>query len=429
MASGPMSKVVDHLHRLALSLDPDTATDGQLLEGFITRRDEAAFAALVRRHGPMVQGVCRRVVGDHHDADDAFQATFFVLARKADDIRPRDMVGNFLYGVAYRTALKARAVRLRRRAIEKQVEDMPQPMVAEQDVWLDLQPLLDQELNKLPDVYRTPVVLCDVEGRSRKDVARQLGVPEGTLSSRLNRGRRMLAKRLGRRGVTLSSVALGAALTAHAAAAAVPAGLAAATTKTAVLLAAGAGVVPASVAALMDAALKSLLLNKVAALASLIVAVVLGTGVLTTRAPAPENLAAPSAELRTNRVPPTDEERLQGTWDVVSLETDGRAVPLIPELCDQVVTFKADTLRTRFASTADDGTPTTATFKLGPSQAPKTIDVLVEGAKRSSGIYHLDKGTLTICLAPAGHDRPTEFKTNPEGPAVLFVLKPASVRG
>ncbi len=391
MASGPMSKVVDHLHRLAASLDPDVATDGQLLEGFIARRDEVAFAALVRRHGPMVLGVCRRVVGDPHDAEDAFQATFFVLARRADVIRPRDMVGNWLYGVAYRTALKARTVRQRRRAAEKQVLDMPHPATVEKEVWSDLQPLLDQELNKLPDVYRTPVVLCDVEGRARKDVARQLG--------RLARGRQMLARRLGRRGVTLSAAALGAVLAQKAASAAVPATLAAATAKTGALLAVGAGVIPASVAALMSATFKSLLLNKVTSTVSLSLAALVGMGMLVTHSSPPSPPSHPTSAVKVAAVSaPTDEERLQGSWDVVALETDGRAVPLPPEMRDQVVTFKADTVRTRFTP-YDDGAVGAATFKLGHTRAPKTIDVLVEGSHHSSGIYQLENDLLTICLA------------------------------
>jgi RNA polymerase sigma-70 factor (ECF subfamily) len=424
-----MRKVVDHLQRVARSLDPETATDGQLLEGFIARRDEAAFAALVRRHGPMVLGVCRRVVGDAHDAEDAFQATFFVLARNADNICPRDMVGNWLYGVAYRTALKARTVRQRRQAVEKQVLEMPHPARVEKEVWTDLQPLLDKELNKLPDVYRTPVVLCDVEGRARKDVARQLGVPEGTLSSRLARGRQMLARRLGRRGVTLSAVALGAVLAQNAAAATVPAALVASTAKTGALLAVGAGAIPAPVAVLMSAGAKSLLLNKVTSGVSLLLAAVVGTGMLVRDSPtAPAPTHSPPIARTATVAAVTDEDRLQGSWDMVALETEGKAVPVPAEMRDQVVTFKADTVRTRFTPYEEDAAGA-ATFRLGPSRAPKTIDVLVKGSRHSAGIYQLENDLLRICLAPAGHDRPTEFKTTPEGSAVLFVLKQAPARG
>src|SRR5207302_2960368 len=116
--------------------------------------DEAAFAALVQQHGPMVWGVCRRLLANHHDAEDAFQATFLVLVRKAASVVPREMVANWLYGVAHQTALKARATTARRRAREKQVPDMPEPAAAPQKLWDDLQPLLDQELSRLPDKYR-----------------------------------------------------------------------------------------------------------------------------------------------------------------------------------------------------------------------------------------------------------------------------------
>ena len=184
-------------------------TDGQLMESFIARRDEAAFGELVRRHGPMVLGVCKRALPNQHDAEDAFQATFLVLACKAASILPREMVGNWLFGVACRTAQKIRAMTARYRAREKQVGVLPETPVEGEDVH-ELGCLLDQELERLPDKYRVPVLLCELQGRSRKEVARQLGLPEGTLSSRLATARRMLATRLARRGfgVTGGAIAL-----------------------------------------------------------------------------------------------------------------------------------------------------------------------------------------------------------------------------
>src|SRR5712692_7030336 len=125
MATGQMNEVLRHLRRAALQ-DGSGVSDGQLVECFITRGDEAAFEALVRRHGPMVLGVCRRVLTNPHDAEDAFQATFLVLVRKAASIRQRELVGNWLYGVAYRTALEARAATTRRRTKERQVNPMPE---------------------------------------------------------------------------------------------------------------------------------------------------------------------------------------------------------------------------------------------------------------------------------------------------------------
>src|SRR5262249_12607774 len=149
-------------------------TDGQLLGRFIERRDEAAFAALVRRHGAMVWGVCRRVLGEHHDVEDAFQAAFLVLVRKAASIVPQEMVGNWLYGVAYQTALRARAARAKRRTRERQLMQMPEPTAAEPTLWRDLKPVLDQELSRLPAKYRVAIILCDLEGKTRREAARQL---------------------------------------------------------------------------------------------------------------------------------------------------------------------------------------------------------------------------------------------------------------
>jgi RNA polymerase sigma factor (sigma-70 family) len=196
--------------------------DDRLVERFLARRDEDAFAALVRRHGPMVLGVCRRVLRNHHDAEDAFQATFLVLARRAATLRPRPSVGPWLYGVAYRTALGAAAGIARRQARERQVRDMPHPHVAPAEP-PDWRPLLDRELSRLSERYRAAVVLCDLEGKTRKEAARLLGVPESTLVNRLARARALLARRLRGRGVGLVGAALAAALAADTASAEVPA--------------------------------------------------------------------------------------------------------------------------------------------------------------------------------------------------------------
>src|SRR5262249_36349295 len=215
--ASPISGVIERLRRAALR-DGAARGDGELLGAFIERHDEAALAALVKRHGPMVWGVCRRLVS-HHDAEDAFQATFLVLVRKAASVVPREMVGNWLYGVAHRTALLARRTAARRKAREVQVTAMPDAEAVQQDHWPDLQLVLDQELSRLPDHYRAVLVLCELEGRTRKEVARQLGVPEGTVAGRLARARALLAKRLTGRGVTLSVGVLAAVLAHNAAAA------------------------------------------------------------------------------------------------------------------------------------------------------------------------------------------------------------------
>jgi RNA polymerase sigma factor (sigma-70 family) len=240
-------------------------TDGQLLEGFVARRDEAAFEALVRRHGPMVLGVCRRLLNHAQDAEDAFQATFLVLVRKANSLRQPELLGNWLYGVAYRTALEARAAAALRRSREKQVNPMPEPVAHDDaEICRELRPLLDRELNRLPDKYRIAVVLCDLEGGTRRDVAQQLGIAEGTLSGRLTTAHRMLAKRLARHGLTLAGPALAAALSPGAASACVPAPLVSSTVQAAAAVAAGSGavaMVSASVAALVEGVMKAMLMK------------------------------------------------------------------------------------------------------------------------------------------------------------------------
>jgi len=266
MATSQMNEFIQHLRRAVLLRDGAGRTDGQLLEDFTSRRDEAALAALVRRHGPMVWGVCRRVLRNYHDAEDAFQATFLVLVRKAASIMPREMVANWLYGVAHQTALKARATTARRKGRERQVAEMPEPAVMEQNLWGDLQPLLDQELSRLHDKYRVAIVLCDLEGKTRKEVARQLGLPEGTVASRLARARTMLAKRLARHGFAVSGGALAAVLSRQLASAGVPTPVAYSTIKAAALLTAGrataTSVVSCKVAALTQGVLKAMPLTK-----------------------------------------------------------------------------------------------------------------------------------------------------------------------
>src|SRR5260370_30717443 len=196
MAVSQIEPIIKHLRTVALRQDGAETSDGQLLENFATTHDAAAFEALVRRHGPMVWGACHRLLRNQHDAEDAFQATFVVWARKAASVSPREMVGNWRYGVAHTVALRAQVATAKQRVRERQVMHMPEPAPVNQGIPEDLQTLLDQELRRLPDKYRTAIVLCDLEGRTRREGARQFQIPEGTLSSRLTTGRRMLAARL-----------------------------------------------------------------------------------------------------------------------------------------------------------------------------------------------------------------------------------------
>jgi RNA polymerase sigma factor (sigma-70 family) len=301
MANGQMSGVLRHLRRVAFIRDGGGLTDGQLLERFLTRREEAAFEELVRRHGPMVLGVCRRILRHSQDAEDASQATFLVLVRKAASVRPRELVGNWLYGVAYRTSLKVRATIARRRVKER---EMSRPEALEDKVWRELQPLVDQALNRLPDKYRVPIVLCDLEGKTHKEASRQLGCPVGTLSGRLSRARVLLAKGLSRRGLALSSGTVAAVLSQNTASACIPASLVISTVKAATLMAAGeavSGVISTKVAALTEGMVKSVFVTKLKiATAVLMMMGVLGGGVfaplaLSKTPPGPEGTVVKSA--------------------------------------------------------------------------------------------------------------------------------------
>jgi RNA polymerase sigma factor (sigma-70 family) len=261
---GNVTDLMDNLRRAILRNGAGLG-DGELLGSFIERHDEAALAALVRRHGPMVWRVCRRLL-PHHDAEDAFQATFLILVRKAASVVPREMVANWLYGVAHQTALHARRTASRRRTREVQVEQMPDPEAVREDRWADVRPVLDEELSRLPDIYRAVIVLCELEGRSRKETARQLGVPDGTVGGRLARARVLLAKRLARRGIVLSGGALAAVLAQNAASADVPHAVVVSTISAACAYAAGRaatpGVISAQVAALTEGVLKVMLVSK-----------------------------------------------------------------------------------------------------------------------------------------------------------------------
>jgi RNA polymerase sigma factor (sigma-70 family) len=254
----PINSILRHVRRAALLRD----ADGQLLERFLASRDEAAFEALVRHHGRMVLGVCRRVLGNHHDAEDAFQATFLVLVRKAASVRRRAAVGSWLYGVAYRTALEAKGRLARRRVRERQVRDMLQPTAEPEEALRELLPVLDRELSRLPEHYRSAVVLCDLEGKTRGEAARLLGVPESTLSGRLTTARRLLAKRLARYGPAFAGGALAAALAQGAASACVPAPLIVSTTRAATLVAAGNPAAAGKAAVLAEGVLKTMFVTK-----------------------------------------------------------------------------------------------------------------------------------------------------------------------
>jgi RNA polymerase sigma factor (sigma-70 family) len=269
-----MAELTRELRRL---LTPNhAAADADLLGQFVADRDGLAFAALVARHGPMVLAVCRRVLRHRQDAEDAFQATFLVLARRAAAVKPRALLGNWLYGVAYRTALAARRVARARRAREaKAAAQRGEEAAPEITLAPDLRAALDRELAALPDIYRAAVVACDLEGLSRREALARLGWTEGTLASRLARARALLARRLARYGLAVPAMGLAAA----AGPAVVASGLAEPTVRLGTLVAAGEAAVAAPVAALMEGAMRTFVLTKIKGLTA---AAVLGCAVAMT---------------------------------------------------------------------------------------------------------------------------------------------------
>jgi RNA polymerase sigma factor (sigma-70 family) len=271
--------------RRSLALAGEGPADAALLARFVAERDEAAFAALVRRHGPMVLGVCRRLLGDAHDAEDAFQAAFLVLACRAASVERHRPLACWLHGVARRCALSA----ARRRRREAPMDGVPEPACQPPEP-RDWVPVLDEELDRLAEKYRAVLLLCDLQGRTRKDAARLLGVPPGTVDSRLATARKALAERLTRRGVTLP---VGAALTA-----AVPAWLTGSTAKAAALAAAGEALAASAAATLMREVLKVMFVKKLAKAALVVVLAAVALGGVAYRGAGPGSARAAPPEAK-----------------------------------------------------------------------------------------------------------------------------------
>jgi RNA polymerase sigma factor (sigma-70 family) len=293
MAHAQLEPVVRHLRRLAGTPECHDPSDAQLLRRFAAGREEAAFAALVERHGRLVLGVCRRVLRHEQDAEDAFQATFLTLARHAASIQASEAVGSWLYRVAFRVATRAGVHMARQRAREREAAGR-RPQAASSDLaWRELQEVLQEELGHLPEKYRAPFVLCCLEGRTGPEAAGLLGWKEGTVTSRLAEARQRLRQRLARRGIVLTAVLTAAALVQRSAATEVPAALAGTTVRAAT----GGGVSPA-VAALVRGATRALALTpaRVGTALLLLAGLALGAGALTHQALAARQAAQPPAD-------------------------------------------------------------------------------------------------------------------------------------
>ncbi len=412
-------------------------TDGELLDRFVARREPAVFEAIVRRHGPMVWGVCRRVLRDHHDAEDAFQAAFLVLSRKAASVMPRGKLGNWLYGVAYRTAVKASAMRARRIARERQVTVMPDYAESPEVLPDERLALIDHHLSRLPEKYRIPIVLCDMEGMTHQEAAVRLGWPSGTVSSRLSRARAMLARRISRPGMSLSVGSLGVLLAQEVASASMPTKLICFTAQAASLFAAGravtAGLVSAEVVALTG---EMILMTKLRVATAILFALavtgmaVIGSGIVTA-AGAPPKAQEPSDTRPATGADDFDEgdmKRLQGTWAVTRLEqVDHR--PTEDE--ERFWASGKHTLTIRGDRLTHDADGSFSLFKVDPTKTPKAMTLEVaEGPNKGRhvpAIYRLDGDELLICQGRLGDLLPpSKFSVEERRPKTfptLWVLR------
>ncbi len=270
-----------HLRSLMAKQAVDTLSDQQLLQMFLNEGSEASFAALVQRHGAMVFGVCRRSLRHTQDAEDAFQAVFLALARQAASIRRQESVGVWLHGVAYRIAEKMKHTAVRRAAHERRLS-APTPGDTMEDItWRELRSVLDEELQKLPEQYRAPLVLCYLEARTQDEAARRLGWSKNTFSRRMNRARELLARRLTRRGLTLSAaLAVPLLLQPEATATVLPL-LAASTVRAGLTVATGqqiAPLVPIEIAALVEAGTGTFFMRRATIALLMLVSLMLGLG-------------------------------------------------------------------------------------------------------------------------------------------------------
>jgi RNA polymerase sigma factor (sigma-70 family) len=416
MAGASLDTVLSHLHRHAAACALAPCSDTVLLERFVTHRDEAAFTALVERHGPMVLGVCRRVLRNPHDAEDACQAAFLILARKADGIGRAGALGGWLHAVAFRVACRLRARRTRREAAEHPLTDSPAPS---EPTWREARAALDEELQRLPEKWRTPLVLCYLEGKTRDEAARQLGWSVGTLRGRLARGRALLRTRLARRGL-YASVSLAAALAPDGTASA----LSVATTVRAVL---GPAPTPrqAEIIALAEEVMRTMSLSRITVVASVLLAVLVSVGLGATayRDSAGEQPKLQPASQVREKQPPANQAapaQLLDTWIPLELPVYTRP--------DDFQKYQVEITKNRITFLQGDEQHA-FTYQVDPTK--KSLDLTpVGGGRAIPAIYSQDGDYLQICFDGwQGKNRPRAFTRAKElGGQTLLLLKRAQPR-
>jgi RNA polymerase sigma factor (sigma-70 family) len=376
-------------------------TDRQLLARFASQRDEEGFTQLVQRHGPMVLGVCRQILRHEQDAEDAFQATFLVLSRKAGSIRSGEALPNWLFNVANRLARRLRTAALRRQAHEVALVEAPLSELEPGGEIGSLGPILYEEIGRLPDKYRIPLVLCYLEGKTNEQAAQQLGCPAGTVFSRLARARERLRSRLTRRGLAVSSAVLAATLLSlsEQASAAVPQLLEASTVRGALGFGSGklgsAAQMSTRVLNLATWGVRSLSWRGLRIAGSLLLIVALG-GALSV------------LFLRPRSVEQTVQNRLQGTWAIASMTMGG--VPIVSEAR---LTFKDNQMTLLNVP---------GTYRIDAGKDPMQIDWTAQGV--THGIFELHGDELKLCFmaAPAGPPAPA-----PPAPADFSPQQPGKM--
>jgi RNA polymerase sigma factor (sigma-70 family) len=438
MASTQGAVLLRQIRQLVAAQCPSQQTDQQLLQQFIATHDEAAFAVLVQRHGALVLGVCRSALHHPQDAEDVFQATFLVLARKAHTIRKQQSLSSWLHGVAHRLALKAKTQAERRRARENRPVEQPSGSTLDDLTWRELRVVLHEELERLPETYRAALLLCYWEGKTRDEAAAQLNWTVGAFKKHLERARNLLRGRLLRRGLAPSAALVAALLSANGAKAAVGTSMIHSTTRAAVAFVTGkaaAGVPAAAALALAEGATRTMYQTKWAA--AMLAALCLG-GLMTglglwadqgARATQP----AASAGTEGNGQPPaaqppakqtaaqkTDEQRLVGTWRITKGRHNGQDSPPEFTMLARLVFTKDGKMMLTFLEESKD-----SKYKLlGPGQIDITFGPNTE---LSPGIYKFESDDrLTLCFndGPPERKRPTEFSGEQgTGQVILFLAR------
>jgi RNA polymerase sigma factor (sigma-70 family) len=434
MADKPLETVLQFARKLAAVQTGRDLDDHELLRRFAADKDDGAFGILLERYGALVLGVCRRALRCAHDAEDACQATFLVLARQAANIRKTTSLGSWLHGVAARVAANLRREQSRRKRRERKKPSPAARDPAADVCWREVQSALDEELVRLPERLRAPLVLCYLDGLTRDEAAQLLNTSVGSLHGRLERGRRLLHGRLKRRGLTLSAALFASVLGEKVSRAALPPTVAVATTQAASSLVRGQksfGEVSATVLALSREAMTGMTRTKqkLAAILTLIAGLCLATA-SATFAPTQETKRTPEKAARKQAAGLADAKAIQGVWLAVSVEADGKKAAT-EEVPDLRLEFRGEELL--LGSADGKGRTRKHRFTLDAAKSPKQIDLVDrDGTSKdnaSAGIYALEKDRLILCLPRVGTTRPKDFKTRMGDGMLLLVLERAGANG